>query len=175
MARMLRQIDDEALERPFNKKQFLRVLRYMIPYKKRIIGALILMVMATFASLGSTFLLSRAVSELEAARSTYIGWLLAAMVAVSAVMAICTRYRVRLMDVAGRKALSTLREDLFKHIQHLGFTFFDTRSAGKILVRVINDVNSLNDLFTNGIVNVLVECMTLVVLMFILVLVIFGI
>ena len=68
------------------------------------------------------------------------------------------------MDGAGRRALATLREDLFNHIQTLSFSFFDTHSAGKILVRVINDVNSLNDLFTNGIVNVLIDCFTLILL-----------
>ena len=69
------------------------------------------------------------------------------------------------METAGRKALATLREDLFHHIQTMSFSFFDTRSAGKILVRVINDVNALNDLFTNGIVNVLIDCLVLVLLM----------
>ena len=69
------------------------------------------------------------------------------------------------MDTAGRKALAKLREDLFSHIQHMSFSFFDTRSAGKLLVRVINDVNALNDLFTSGIVNVLIECMTMVLLL----------
>ena len=39
MAKMLRQIDDEALERPFNKAQFIRLLKYMVPYKKNVIIA----------------------------------------------------------------------------------------------------------------------------------------
>ena len=42
MARVLRQIDDEELERPFNKSQFIRLIRYMFPYKKQMIGSLIL-------------------------------------------------------------------------------------------------------------------------------------
>ncbi|MEG0767350.1 MAG: ABC transporter ATP-binding protein, partial [Clostridia bacterium] len=63
-----------------------------------------------------------------------------------------------------RKAVAKLRQDLFDHIQGLSFTFFDARSAGKIMVRVINDVNSLNDLFSNGIINLLVDCLTLVLL-----------
>ena len=65
MAKMLRQIDDEALERPFNKAQFIRLLKYMVPYKKNVIIALILMTIATLCSLGSTMLLSRAVDALD--------------------------------------------------------------------------------------------------------------
>jgi len=167
MARVLRQIDDEALERPFDKSQFLRLLTYMKPYTKTVSVALVLMVVAMVCSLGQTFLLSRAVSSLEGETPIVPYVLVISMVVMAIVGALCTRYRVRLMDSAGRKALAKLRQDLFDHIQGLSFSFFDTRSAGKILVRVINDVNSLNDLFTNGIVNVLIECLTLVMLLII--------
>ena len=44
MAKVLRQIDDEAIERPFDKGQFLRLLSYMKPYKGRVAVALLLMV-----------------------------------------------------------------------------------------------------------------------------------
>jgi len=168
MAKVLRQIDDEALERPFDKGQFLRLLKYMKPYKKNVAIALVLMVCATLFSLGSTYLLSNAIEELQLVQDANVKTLIAligGMFVTAIGGALCTRYRVRLMDTAGRSALAKLREDLFQHIQGLSFSFFDTRSAGKILVRVINDVNSLNDLFTNGIVNVLVDCMTLVLLL----------
>ena len=165
MARVLRQIDDEALERPFDKSQFLRLMKYMKPYTKTVSIALVLMVIAMVCSLGQTFLLSRAVSSLEGDTPMVPYALVISMVVMAILGALCTRYRVRLMDSAGRKALAKLRQDLFDHIQGLSFSFFDTRSAGKILVRVINDVNSLNDLFTNGIVNVLIECLTLIMLL----------
>jgi len=167
MARVLRQIDDEALERPFDKSQFFRLLKYMTPYKKSVAVALVLMVVAMVCNLGQTFLLSRAVSSLEGATPIVPYQLVIAMLVMAVVGALCTRYRVRLMDSAGQKAIATLRQDLFDHIQGLSFSFFDTRSAGKILVRVINDVNSLSDLFTNGIVNVLIECLTLIMLLII--------
>ena len=167
MARVLRQIDDEAIERPFDKSQFIRLLKYMKPYYKSVAVSLVLMVIAMLCNLGQTFLLSRAVSSLEGVQPIVPYTLVIGMLVMALLGALSTRYRVRLMDTAGRKALATLREDLFKHIQGLSFSFFDTRSAGKILVRVINDVNSLNDLFTNGIVNVLIECLTLIMLLII--------
>ncbi|MGI6182914.1 MAG: ABC transporter ATP-binding protein [Candidatus Fimadaptatus sp.] len=165
MAKMLRQIDDEALERPFNKAQFIRLLKYLGPYKKSIFIALTLMTIATLSSLGSTMMLSRAVDALDGGTEESLGYYVGGMVLLAIVGALCTRHRIRLMDTAGRKALATLREDLFNHIQGLSFSFFDSRSPGKILVRVINDVNSLNDLFTNGIVNVLIDCFTLILLL----------
>lgn len=167
MAKMLRQIDDEALERPFNKAQFIRLIKYMGPYKRNVCIALVLMTIATLSSLGSTMLLSRAVDTLDSGAQEMLMYYVGGMVVLAALGALCTRHRIRLMDTAGRKALATLREDLFNHIQGLSFSFFDSRSPGKILVRVINDVNSLNDLFTNGIVNVLIDCFTLILLLLI--------
>ena len=164
MAKMLRQIDDEALEKPFDKSQFFRLLKYMAPYKKAVIGSPCLMVLATFCGLGTPFLMSRAIGALQDKDFRHMPLYIGGMVALSIIGALSTRQRIRWMDMAGRKALAQLREDLFDHIQSLSFSFFDTRSAGKILVRVINDVNSLNDLFTNGIVNVLIDVLTLVLL-----------
>ena len=165
MARMIRQLDDEVLERPFNKGQFFRLLSYMKPYRGKVIASLVLMVIAMGCSLASPYLMSRSIDELGNKSMEYLPWLLGGMVIVAAVGALCTRQRIRWMDSAGRRALAKLREDLFAHIQGMSFSFFDTRSAGKLLVRVINDVNSLNDLFTNGIVNVLIECITMVMLL----------
>ena len=107
MAKVLRQIDDEAIERPFNKGQFFRLLGYMKPYKGRVAVALCLMVLTTLCSLGQTWLLSRAIGVLQA-ETPRIPWLLVGgMVLMAATIAICTRYRVRLMDFSGRRALAT--------------------------------------------------------------------
>ena len=165
MPRILRQTEDEAVERPFNKEQFKRLLTYMAPYKRNVAIALILMVVAALCSLGQPMLLSNAISDLQAGSGENTTALLVGMIVFAGIGALCTRVRVLLMDMSGRKALARLRQDLFDHIQGMSFSFFDTRSAGKLLVRVINDVNSLNDLFTNGIVNVLIECITMVMLL----------
>ena len=163
MAR-LRNLDDEALERPFDKGLFLRILTYLKPYKKQMIVSFILMVIVSGASLVNPYLLSRAVGALTDGDYAVIPYLFAGIIAAVVIGSVCLRMRIRTMNVAGRKAIAALRQDLFNHIQSLSLPFFDNRSAGKIMVRVINDVNRLNDLFTNGIINVLVDCLTLVLL-----------
>lgn len=171
MAKMLRQIDDEALEKPFNKSQFVRLMKYPMTYKKYLLGSIALMVVATVCSLGQPFLQSRAIGYLQDNALQSIPYMVAGMVLLGIINALCTRQRIRWMDTVGRKSLATLRQDLFDHIQTLSFSFFDTHSAGKILVRVINDVNELNDLFSNGIVNVLVQCFTIILLLIIMLIV----
>lgn len=160
----LRSLDDEVMEAPFNMGQFKRLLAYLKPYKKEISLSLVLMITASVCSLLGPYLMSRAVGDLQEGNNGPVPYLILGMVLAVMIGAWCLRKRVRLMDTAGRKAIATLRQDLFSHIQDLSLPFFDSRSAGKIMVRVINDVNSLNELFTSGIVNVLVECLTLVLL-----------
>lgn len=163
MAR-LRILDDELLEAPFDRRLFLRILQYLKPYKKQLIFSLVLMIIVSGASLVNPYLLSRAVGDLTVGNYGAIPLLMMLTVASVVVGSFCLRLRVRTMNVAGRKAIAALRQDLFNHIQSLSLPFFDNRSAGKIMVRVINDVNRLNDLFTNGIINILVDCLTLVLL-----------
>ena len=160
----LRSLDDEALEASFNKGLFFRLLRYLKPYRKQIAVSFVLMIIAAICGLAGPFLMSRAIGALEVQDGAALPWLVGGMLLASLVGALCLRMRVRTMDTAGRKAIAALRQDLFNHIQTLSFSFFDSRSAGKIMVRVINDVNSLNELFTGGIINVLVDCLTLVLL-----------
>ncbi len=160
----LRNLDDEVMEAPFDKRLFMRVLAYLKPYKKKMAAALALMIIAAGASLLNPYLLSRAVGALSVGDYSSIPLIFGVMVASVVIGGICLRLRVRTMDFSGRRAIAALRQDLFDHIQSLSLPFFDSRSAGKIMVRVINDVNSLNDLFTGGIINVLVDCLTLFLL-----------
>ena len=60
------------------------------------------------------------------------------------------------------------RSHLFTHVQNLSHRFFDQRSAGSILVRIMNDINSLQELFTNGVINLLMDLVLLVGIFFIL-------
>ena len=162
----MRIVDDEVLEKPFNKKQFIRLLGYLKPHKKPMIISILLMVVASVCSLAGPYLIKVAIDEVIGKNTTDgLIPLVIAMIVTSALTAVCTRYRVRLMETAGRTAIATMRQDLFDHIQTLSFSFFDNRPAGKIMVRVINDVNSLNDLFTNGIVNILIDCFTLIIIL----------
>jgi len=159
--------DDEAIERPFSSNQFFRLLNYLKPFRNEMLIALLFMITSSVASLSGPYLIMLFIDD-YIAKDNFAGswWVLLFYIGASILSAVCLRYRVRIMDVAGRKAIAKLRQDLFDHIQGLSFSYFDSKPAGKIMVRVINDVNSLNDLFTNGIVNVLIDVMTLFLISF---------
>jgi len=140
--------EHEKAESSINTKYLRRVFKYLAPYKKEITIALIAMLISTVAGLASPYILKIALDN-HIKLGIYKGVpFLAFLILVSAVVAaLGLRYKIRFMNIAGRRALAELRRDLFSHIQDLGFDFFDSRSNGKIMVRVINDVNTKLNLF----------------------------
>src|SRR5699024_9430099 len=69
--------------------------------------------------------------------------------------------RIKWVNILGQNVIYDLREHLFTHVQRLSHRFFDKRSEGSILVRIMNDITSLQELFTNGIINLLMDVVTL--------------
>jgi len=90
-------------------------------------------------------------------------WIMVAtMLGLYVVQWVANAFRIRYTNIIGQKVIYDLRHDLFRHIQKLSFNFFDKRPAGSVLVRVTNDVNSLQDLFTNGAVNMMIDIVQLI-------------
>lgn len=161
--------DDELIEKPFNWKQLGRLGAYMKPYSKQLLPVIIvMMVLGTITRLAVPLLISlaidRAISPPDGIPGDskllyiYTGTILVLYIIQWA----ASTFRIRYTNVIGQRIIYDLRSDLFRHIQKLSFRFFDKRPAGSVLVRVTNDVNSLQDLFTNGVVNLMMDCVQLV-------------
>lgn len=71
------------------------------------------------------------------------------------------RFRLEAMAKVGQGAIRDLRLDLFEHVQKLPFSYFDSRPHGKILVRMVNYINSLSEMMSNGLLNVLTDFLSL--------------
>lgn len=160
--------DDEIIEKPFNWAQMRRLLTYMKPYKRQLLPILIiLMILGTLTKLAIPFLISYAIDHAIAPEpgvdpSMKLLLIITGTAFVLYVIQWATNtYRIKFMNMIGQRIIYDLRADLFKHLQSLSFGFYDKRPAGSVLVRVTNDINSLQDLFTNGAINVLVDCLQL--------------
>ncbi len=168
MAKVKRVIieDQENKEASINSRYLRRVFKYLSPYKKDVFFALLAMLVSSVAGLASPYILKIVLDDyIKAGIFSGIPWLALAIVVFSLLTALGLRYKVRFMNIAGRKALAALRGDLFSHIQDLGFDFFDSRSNGKIMVRVINDVNTILNLFNNGIIHAITRVLQVVLIM----------
>ncbi|AOZ94556.1 ABC transporter ATP-binding protein [Paenibacillus crassostreae] len=167
--------DDDIIDKAFDWGQFRRLFAYMKPYAKQLLPLIgLMMVLGTITKLTVPFLTSLAIDKAisSASPSLKMLYMLAAAILVLYVVQwIASSYRIKYMNIIGQRVIFDLRADLFKHIQKLSFNFFDKRPAGSILVRVTNDVNSLQELFTNGVVNLMIDCVQLVGIMVILLLI----
>ncbi|WP_096190682.1 ABC transporter ATP-binding protein [Evansella halocellulosilytica] len=162
---------DQAIEKPFNWKQMLRLLTYMKPYAKTILPIAIFgMILSTAVRLLAPVLIgSYALDNIIDHRDLNFLWIMVGIIAVMYLIAwIGNVLRIKYMNKVGQYIIFDLRKSLFDHIQRLSHRFFDQRSAGSILVRITNDVNSLQDLFTNGVINLLMDLLMLFGIIFIL-------
>jgi ATP-binding cassette subfamily B multidrug efflux pump len=155
--------DDEVMEKPFDWGQLRRLAKYMKPYARQILPAvLLMMILGTITKLTIPFLISLAIDEaILKGRVDFLYILVGTMLALYVMQWMANIYRIKLTNLVGQRVIHDLRSDLFKHIQQLSFRFFDKRPAGSVLVRITNDVNSLQDLFTNGVVNLMIDCVQL--------------
>lgn len=160
--------DDEVIDKPFNWTEFKRLLAYMKPYARQILPILlVMMILGTITKLTVPYLISLAIDKAIAPASPALPSVKLLLLITGAVLLLyliqwaASTYRIKFTNIIGQRVIYDLREDLFKHIQKLSFNFFDKRPAGSVLVRVTNDINSLQDLFTNGAVNVLIDCVQL--------------
>ncbi len=157
---------DESLDSPFDFKHFLRAGVYVKKYKWKLIAAFAASLVSSIAGLFTVSLsgtiIDKAIPDKDAGMVFVYGGVLMGCILLSIVLAVV---RMRLMAIAGQSIIFDIRNDLYKHMQTLSFSFFDSRPHGKILVRVINYVNSIADILTNGVVNFILEMFNIVIIL----------
>jgi ATP-binding cassette, subfamily B, multidrug efflux pump len=156
---------DEELESPFNLLHLKRMVQYLKPYKAKIIVTVLLMLLASSANLIGPFLIKQAIDEkIPAGDIKGLATLAGIFVIALIITGLCLKFRIRMMTEIGQSVIKQLRKDLFTHMQKLSFSYYDSRPHGKILVRVVNYVNSLSDLLSNGIINLITDLFSILVI-----------
>ncbi|MDC3423760.1 ABC transporter ATP-binding protein/permease [Aquibacillus sp. 3ASR75-11] len=156
---------DQAVEKPFNWNQMLRLLSYVKPYSKTLLpGSIIAMLISTLVRLAVPILIGKVAIDMAIANNdmSFLMYLVIGIGVLYLISYVANVFRIKWVNVLGQNVIYDLRRQLFSHIQRLSHNFFDKRSAGSILVRILNDVNSLQELFTNGIINLLMDLFMLV-------------
>lgn len=154
---------DERLETPFQLKHLKRAGKYIGKHKYQMMLALLLSSLASIAALFipkiTEWVLDVAVPNKDAA---LIGRMAAMFIGIILLSIVFNTIRSRIMVHVSQDIIFDIRQDLFAHLQRLPFSYYDSRPAGKILVRVINYVNSVSDILSNGIINMILEIINLV-------------
>ena len=164
MARNRFDVDEELVEE-FDYRQLVRSLDYVKKYKGLFFGAVSFSMISVILGLLMPLFTKDAIDVMIPAEDVKsLIWCGIAVVAIIIAQAACNRMRSRFSALAGQAIIRDIRRDLYVHLQYLPFDYFDSRPHGKILVRVINYVNSVSDFLTNGIVNILLQLISLVVI-----------
>lgn len=158
---------DEVLEDKFDINQLKRLAGYIAPYRKQMAAVLFLMLSAS--ALG--MLIPRffmAVMDVCIPQKDMRGiWTYAGLtILIALYTCISLRIKITLMTKVGQSVIHNIRYDIFVHLQELPFSYYDERPHGKIQVRVVNYVNSLSDLLSNGIINTVTDLCNLFFIMF---------
>lgn len=150
--------EDEELKESLNMTIIKRLVSYLKPHNKAVAITLLLMACSICVELLNPFFLKTGIDTFIRSGNTKNLFILGAvMILINAVSMICSRARIIAMGKVTNNILLTIRQQLYTHIQKLSFAFFDNRPIGKILARIIGDVNSLNDLFTNSVTSLIPE------------------
>ena len=155
---------DEELEVVFNKTYLKRLFKYMSPYKKSIVVSVLLMIFSSFISLIGPVLVKKSLDEYVPngdIKSIVIISIIYVFIYLT--VAIIMRKRMISMGEVGQDIIMDIRKDLFTNLQYVPFNYYDSRPHGKILVRVVNYINALSDVLSNGFVNLIADMVTLVI------------
>jgi ATP-binding cassette subfamily B protein len=157
--------EDEEILEEFNMDQFKRLLGYITPFKKEMIVTTIIMLISSVAGLLGPYLIEIAIDkEIPSKNINMIIVLSFIFLLTIIITGVSLKYKIRIMSYIGNKIVENLRKDIFAHLQELPFSYYDSRPHGKILVRVVNYVNSLSDLLSNGLINLVTDSFSLFVI-----------
>lgn len=153
--------EDEFMENTDKKKILRRLFSYLLEYKGILLAVLFCMGVTVAISLVNPLLIEEAIDH-YIADSDYKGLLKLGLFALllNIVFIIMVKIRMYVMALVSNKILLKIRQDLYEHIQTLSFAFFDSRPTGKILARIIGDVNSLKDVLVNVVTTLIPEFVT---------------
>ena len=154
--------DEEALGKAYDARLMRRLLSYVRPYRRLVLGALAFLFVDGALQLVGPFLTRRVIDVAVPARD--LGMVRsAAVIFLAALIAqfICSYAETWLTSLLGQRVMRDLRIEIFAHLQRLSISFFDRNPVGRLITRVTSDVEALNELFTAGVVAGLGDLFTL--------------
>ncbi|HET7229422.1 MAG TPA: ABC transporter ATP-binding protein [Longimicrobium sp.] len=155
--------EEEPLEKPYDMRLMRRLIAYVRPYRLRVAAAVALLFAGSITELAGPLLTKIALDEAIPNRDTgYLG-LLVAIYFASLVLAFVFEYGQTLLTTwLGQRIMYDLRVQVFEHLQRLSLRYFDKNPVGRLMTRVTNDVEALNEAFSSGMVTVFGDVFTLV-------------
>ena len=159
--RLVLQEEQEDDRRPFNRKYLTRLAGYLRPYRGAVITVCIASIAGIILSLLGPYLIKIGIDEYIVPRQM-AGF---SRVILLLALTIAGQYLSLLLQgvlaaKAGQNAIFDLRQELFNHLQSLSLGFFDKQKAGRLITRVTNDIDSLQQLLSSGITTLVTDTLS---------------
>lgn len=153
---------DEQVQTVSKRKTLARMFYYLLAYKKQVVAVLTIMLVSVVITLINPLIIQQAI-DVYIAGEDWHGLKKLGIVAVllNLTLVLLVKIRMHIMAKVSNEVLLTIREELYTHIQTLSFQFFDSRPTGKILARIIGDVNSLKEVLSNSVTTLIPDFITI--------------
>ena len=153
---------DEQVQTESKRKTLARMFYYLLAYKKQVVAVLMIMLVSVVITLINPLIIQQAI-DVYIAGEDWHGLKRLGIVAVllNLTLVLLVKIRMYIMAKVSNEVLLTIREELYTHIQTLSFQFFDSRPTGKILARIIGDVNSLKEVLSNSVTTLIPDFITI--------------
>lgn len=154
--------DEKSVER--SKVQTLkRLFSYLLAYRWQIVLVLLIMGYGVAVSLLNPLIMEEAIDEhISVGDIRGLYRLLLVALVLNLLLVVVIKLRMYIMAKVCNEILLTIRQELYTHIQKLDFHFFDSRPTGKILSRIIGDINSLKNVLSNCVTTLIPDGFTIV-------------
>lgn len=162
--------DDEMSVERSKMQTLLRLFHYLLAYKWQIILVLLIMGYGVAVSLVNPLIMESAIDDhISVGDIKGLYRLLVVALAINLLLVVTVKLRMYIMAKVCNEILLTIRQELYTHIQKLDFAFFDSRPTGKILSRIIGDINSLKDVLSNCVTTLIPDGLTVIAVVVIMV------
>ena len=154
--------EDEKSTEVGKMKTLFRLFSYLLAYKKEILFVLLIMTFCVAINLWNPLIIEAAVDNyISIGNFSGLFWLIIIALTLNIVMVLLIKLRMNIMNKVCNSILVTIRQELYTHIQTLDFHFFDSRPTGKILSRIIGDINSLKEVLGNCVTTLIPDFITI--------------
>ena len=158
--------EEEALGKAYDSRLMRRLLRYLRPYRDRVALAVLVLLAGAALQLVGPWITKLVLDHAIPARDHRLLAVLAGAYTASLLLAFALEYVQTLLTTSiGQRVMYDLRREIFGHLQRLELPFFDRNPVGRLMTRVTNDVETLNELFSSGVVTVFGDVFTLALIM----------
>ena len=155
--------EEEALGKAYDGRLMRRLLRYLRPYWKQVGLALLVLLLAAGANIVGPWVTQRAIDEAIPNQDANFLGLLALVFLTTVVMGFVLEYVESVVTTwLGQSVMYDLRKEIFAKLQRADLKFYDKNPIGRLMTRVTNDVETLSELFSSGVVTVFGDLFTLV-------------